>query len=96
MKFKLSSPEFDKWNGEDKVLHFAFSASMAFFAAVLARSLHWESPALCGFAASMLVGIAKELKDATTESGSGLSYKDLTGDVLGAGLGVSTAAALLM
>ena len=96
MKFKLSSPDLDKWNGEDKVLHFTLSASMAVLATVLAHSLHLPSPAACAFAVSMLVGIAKELKDAITEEGSGFSTKDLVADAWGSALGMSVASVVMM
>lgn len=95
MKFKLSSPDIDKWNGEDKVLHFSLSAAMALLASVLFHSLHFSEYIACAFAASMLVGIAKELKDAMTEAGSGFSEKDLIADGLGSALGVAFAAALI-
>lgn len=95
MKFKLSSPELDKWNGEDKVLHFSLSAAMAFNAAVLFHSLHFSEYIACAFAVSILVGFAKEIKDAMTETGSGFSYKDLTADALGSALGVAFAASFI-
>lgn len=95
MKFKLSSPEFDKWNGEDKVLHFSLSSVMSFNLVALFYYLNFPEYIACAFVVSMLVGIAKELKDALTETGSGFSDKDLTADALGSALGVAFAAALI-
>lgn len=95
MNFKLSSPEVDKWNGEDKALHFALSALMASIFYVCAFAIDLPAATEIAFGASLLVGIAKELKDAMAETGSGFSYKDLVADALGSALGVAFAAVLL-
>lgn len=95
MKFKMSVPTTDHWNGEDKVLHCALSITMAATATVSFNLAGLDSPALLGFAASMAVGVAKELKDAFTESGSGFSYKDLAADAVGSALGISVASVII-
>lgn len=71
----------ESWNGQDKQKHFVGSVVMAG-----TISAYTDSPTK-GFAASMAVGIAKELYDSKRAGGSGFSYKDLTADVLGSAVG---------
>lgn len=76
----------DEWTGEDKKQHFIGSAAMAAVASVAFKDS--DHPVLYPFAASLSVGLAKELLD-STGGGSGFSYKDLAADALGAALGVA-------
>lgn len=81
----------DDWLGPDKALHFSVSAALA-GGAYGVTSVFTERTAVrlgvgAGFA--LTLGIAKELYDAT---GAGdPSWRDLTWDLLGAGVGVLTA-----
>jgi putative lipoprotein len=81
----------DSWWAADKALHFAASAGIGAAGYGLA-SLHWREPwerALVGASLSLSAGIAKELWDL---SGHGdPSWKDLTWDAVGTGVGVGLA-----
>lgn len=70
----------DSWTGPDKQKHFAVSAAMA-SAAVAAGFTERQA-----FAASLAVGLAKELHD-SRPGGTGFSGKDLAWDAAGAYLG---------
>lgn len=81
----------DAWLGPDKALHFSVSALLA--GAGYAASVPFtERPAVrvgvgAGFA--LTLGVAKELYDLA--GGGDPSWRDLTWDALGAGVGVLTA-----
>lgn len=77
----------DDWTGDDKNKHFAGSAAMGVAATVVFKDS--EHPVLYPFAATIAVGLAKEVYDEVKSGGSGFSYKDLAADALGAALGVS-------
>ena len=81
----------DDWLGADKALHFTLSAALAGTgyggAALLTERTSVRLAVGAGFALSL--GIAKEVYDAT---GAGdPSWRDLTWDVLGTGVGVLSA-----
>lgn len=75
----------DEWTTPDKPKHVAVSAAMA--AAGVAVGLTERQ----AFAASLAVGFAKEVHDATRRGGTGFSTKDLAADALGAYLGAKFA-----
>lgn len=70
----------DEWTGPDKPKHFAASAVMA---AAVAAAGYSEREA---FAASLAVGLAKELHD-SRRGGTGFSGKDMAWNAAGAYLG---------
>lgn len=63
----------DKWEGEDKFLHF-------FISMLLAWILPWY--------VVIALGLLKEIIDAIRPNGSGFSYKDLVADMVGTFMGV--------
>lgn len=75
----------DSWTTPDKPKHVAVSAAMA--SAGVAVGLTERQ----AFAASLAVGFAKEVHDATRRGGTGFSTKDLAADALGAYLGAKFA-----
>jgi putative lipoprotein len=70
----------DEWGTPDKPKHLAVSAAMA--GAFVAAGMSERQ----AFAASLAVGLAKELHD-SRRGGSGFSGKDLAADALGAYMG---------
>ena len=81
----------DDWLGPDKALHFSVSALLA-GGGYAGAALLSERPAVrigVGAGLALSLGVAKELYDAT---GAGdASWRDLTWDALGAGVGVLSA-----
>ncbi len=76
------------WDGPDKALHFGASAGIgagAYFAGALVEPAPWRRLPLA-FTASLAVGLAKEVHDAT--AGRSFSGPDLVFDALGAATGV--------
>ncbi len=86
-----ANAEDDPWWGEDKALHFSFSAVIAaggYGVAVPFSEERWHR-ALFGGGLAVTAGAAKEGYDAT---GAGSpSYRDFTWDVVGAATGVGLA-----
>ncbi len=86
-----ANAEEDPWWGEDKALHFSFSAAIAaggYGLAVPFTEERWHR-ALFGGGLAISAGAAKEAYDAT---GAGSpSYRDFTWDVVGAATGVGLA-----
>ncbi|MEZ4375331.1 MAG: hypothetical protein R3B07_31250 [Polyangiaceae bacterium] len=81
----------DPWWGRDKALHFGVSAGLGAggYAASALFLEPYTSRVLSGAAFSLSLGVAKEVYDAT---GAGdPSWKDLTWDLIGTGVGVGIA-----
>ncbi len=81
----------DDWFGADKALHFSVSALLAGAGYAATAPFTERTPVRVGVGAgfALSLGIAKELYDA---SGAGdPSWRDLTWDALGTGVGVLTA-----
>ena len=86
-QFKLSH---DEWLGHDKQIHFLVCFAIALITGFLTALLGLEDTnqgAAIGFIFAIVVGLAKEGKDAVTAAGSGFSYKDLVADLGGAAVG---------
>ena len=81
----------DPWWGRDKALHFSVSAGLGAggYAASALFFKPYAARVLSGAAFSLSLGVAKEVYDAT---GAGdPSWKDLTWDLIGTGVGVGIA-----
>lgn len=75
----------DRWTGDDKPKHIAFSAvSAVVVESMFAQTLHPVER----FGLAMLPGFAKEFAD-MRRGGTGFSGKDLVADALGVGLGMA-------
>lgn len=83
----------DRWFAEDKLLHFASSFAATTVSASLSRmaGLEAREAAFTGAAAAGVIGIAKEVHDLRSPTGSA-SVRDLLWD--GAGIAAGTAVML--
>ena len=76
----------DKWNGEDKYLHFGASFvlhSISYFGLDYFTGYNNLTNQILASSIALSFGIGKEVYDVTSINGTGFSYKDLTADMLG-------------
>jgi uncharacterized protein YfiM (DUF2279 family) len=78
----------DRWFGEDKAMHLFACLYLSSGAALALEAGHTKEDValISAFSGAVLVGIGKEIWDMVHPGQP--SWKDLTADVIGAGLGV--------
>lgn len=77
----VSESRADEWTGRDKAQHAQVSALAGAISGALIED-RWAA-----FGVAMVPGLVKEIHDARP-GGSGFSWRDLTADAVGAGIGV--------
>ena len=85
---RANAPDADPWFGQDKLVHFAASGSLAIVGYAGASMLTEDRPLRIGAGAALAVsaGVAKELWD--LDGHGDASWRDLSWDLLGAVTGL--------